>query len=592
MIHKLVLTCVTLFLVVLFINSMTFQEPRADLTYVNPSDIHTLDPARISWVQDFRVALNIWEGLTTWHPRSTEPIEGAALFPPEISPDARTYRFTLRDDARWSSGEPVTAQDFVRGWRRAMEPGSAGDYAFLFNDHIVGAAEYVRWRHDAIGRLTSLDRGGRPAEAEAFFDEHAVELEARFAQVGARAVNERTLEVTLSGPCPYFLDLVALPVFLPCHPSIELLRERHRGRPLTPAGLVVYDPQWTKPDYRRLGYPGLITNGPYQLRDWKFKRRARLAANPHYRRADTFACRTVEMLVYDNLNAALMAYEAGYVDFLPELSVPYDHELARLSATGLRRDIHQCPVLATYFLNFNCVSETVNGRPNPFVDPRVRRAFSLGLDRETLVKRVRARGDRVARSFVPPETISGYAPPAGLLCDPGEARRLLSEAGFPGGRGLPNIIVLSTQSDERMCQAVARMWENELGVKVELQTKETKTFAEDKARRRFFVARGNWYADYNDPTTFLDCLATGNGNNDSGYSNPEYDDLLRRAEEAADAASRAAVLARAEALIVERDCPILPILHYTEPIAIQPYVTGLSPNARLWFPFRYARIER
>jgi oligopeptide transport system substrate-binding protein len=106
------------------------------------------------------------------------------------------------------------------------------------------------------------------------------------------------------------------------------------------------------------------------------------------------------------------------------------------------------------------------------------------------------------------------------------------------------------------------------------------------------IARGNWYADYNDPTTFLDCLGTGNGNNDSGYSNPRYDELLAAAGVATDSAARADLLRQAEAVIVEEDCPILPILHYSETVAIKPYVRGLYPNARLWFPFRYVTIER
>ena len=647
MIRNFLLACTALLLSVLAIYAFGGRDSRADLTYVNPSGIHTLDPARMSWTQDFRIALNIWEGLTTTHPKTTAPVGGAASFPPATSADRLTYTFTIRDDARWSNGDPVTARDFVRGWRRGMEPGTATDYSFLFTDHIIGAAEYVNWRLEMVSLLTCLsrlrdgwgidaeqaqafagrpilqeieivaDRSLAPPQADApraswrdfanelgklqvnwtvmydrIFETHVAEFDARFAKVGIKADGERRLIVELKRPCPYFLDLASFPTFLPCHESIERLRERYRDSPTTAQGLVVYDPQWTKPDYHRNGYSGLVTNGPYQLADWTFKRRVRLTVNPFFRAANEIACRTVDMLTYENISAAIMAYEAGDVDFLPSMDVPYDHEIARLARTGARPDFHLCMTLATYFLNFNCASESVHGHRNPFRDARVRKAFSLAVDKETVVNSVLRRGDRVAHSFVPADTIVGYEPPKGLQRNVNEARRLLAEAGYPRGSGLPPVELLYVAADERVCQALARMWEQDLGVRVELRCKESKTFAEDKANQRYMIARGNWYADYYDPTTFLDCLTSGNGNNDSGYRNPRYDDLLTEARGMDDQRARAELLRRAERSIVEDDCPILPILHYAQPIAIQPYVKGLHPNVRLRFPFRHVSIER
>ncbi len=639
--------CVAALVGTLSVYSLRSREPKADFTYVNPSGIHTLDPARMSWTQDFRVALNIWEGLTTLDPRTLLPMEGSAFFPPAVSENGLTYTFTIRNDAKWSNGEPVTAKDFIRGWRRGMEPGSVTDYAFLLTDQIAGAADYVNWRQDSVVALTALSRlkdgwdidarqarglvrhrlfehvraanvppvveaeHDRESDAgwaelgrsfgrldvdwsavhEEALDDHAARIEERFARVGVEAPDEQTLIVHLARPCPYFLDLTALPIFYPCHNSIELLRERYRGAPITAQGLVVYDPQWTKPRNRRNGYPGLITNGAYRMDDWIFKRRVRLTVNPFYRQADSIACRVIDMLVFENVNAALMAYEAGDVDFLPSMAVSYDHEIARLARTGQRKDFHLCPVLATYFLNFNCVSATVGGRRNPFVDGRVRKAFSLAVDKDRIVHNVLKRGDRVAHSFVPPGAIPGYEPPAGLLRDVEEARRLLGEAGYPGGTGLGSIELLYTTRDERVVQALAHIWERELGVHIELRAKESKTFAQDKASHRYMIARGNWYADYNDPTTFLNCLTSGNGNNDSGYTSTRYDELILEAGAVADPTRRAALLRKAEAIIVEDDFPILPIFHYAEPIAVKPYVKGLHLNARLWFPFRYVSVQ-
>ena len=647
MMRHLLLICGTFLVGIVALFVTHASEPRADFTYVNPSGIHTLDPARMSWTQDFRVALNIWEGLTTWDPKTTAPIGGAAAFPPEVSTDGLTYTFTIRDDARWGNGEPVTAADFMRGWRRSIEPGTATDYAFLVTDHVVGAARYVTWRQASVGALTALKRladgwgitarqaealmahpaylmvqadanvdgvqlpataddpdwqRGVPASRGGRFDwsglhaaaleAHAALLDERFADVALRAVDERTLVVQLARPCPFLVDLVAMPVFLPLHKSIERLRERYADLPVTAEGLVVYDPQWTKPDYHARGYGGVITNGAYRLDDWVFKRRVRLTVNPFYRNAASIVCRTVDMLVMENINASLMAFEAGDVDFLPSMDVAYDHEIARLANSGERDDFKMATVLATYFLNFNCVSETVGGDVNPFRDSRVRRAFALAVDRVAIVTHVLRRGDRAAGSFVPPDAIPGYTPPKGLPRDVDAARILLAEAGYPGGAGLATIPLLYTPNDARVAQALARMWEEALGVRIDLIGKESRAFAEDKANHRFMIARGNWYADYNDPTTFLDCLASGNGNNDSGYASGDYDAILAEANATRDTIERMRLLQRAEAMIVERDFPILPILHYSAPLAIQPRIGGLYPNARLWFPFRYVTVNR
>jgi ABC-type transport system substrate-binding protein len=259
-----------------------------------------------------------------------------------------------------------------------LEPGTATDYTYLLTQHIAGAADYVQFRHDGVALLTALGRlqeGKRitasearqlapaidwprqppppqtaseiewdafariiqqeprdwNAEYEQFFEEHVAHTDAVFRSVGLDTPDDQTLIVHLSRLCPYFLDLAAFPIFLPIHKGIEQVRLRSRGAPITAEGLVVYDPQWTKPDYAAFGYPGLITNGPYVVHEWSFKRRLTLQVNPYYRDSTSIDCRAIDMLVYENPNAAIMAYESGDVDFLPSMVVSYDHELARLA---------------------------------------------------------------------------------------------------------------------------------------------------------------------------------------------------------------------------------------------------------------------
>ena len=565
--------------------------PRADFAYVNQTAINTLDPAAVTWNQDIRVALNVWEGLAVRHPQTSVPIDGCGG-PPEVSPDGRVYTFTIQPGSRWSNGDPVTAHDFVRGWRRSIEPGTAADYAFFILDYVSGARGYYDWRNQAVSELTALSPGSDAWRQR--FESHAAELDYRFSRVGVEALGESTFQVILETPCSYFLDLCAFPTLLPIHESIERLRIDHEGTGLTPQGLVVYDPQWTKPDYHVNGYPGLITNGAYRVKEWTFKRRLRLEANPFFREADSVACETIDLLVYSDLNTAIMAYEAGDLDFLPETNVTYDHELVRLALSGERPDFHSLPVFGTYYYLFNCEDASFSGRPNPFVDPRVRKAFALAVDKRLIAEKVVARGDPPTDHIIPVNSIAGYRSPAGLGHDPDAARALLADAGYPGGVGLPVIDLLYNTGFHhgKICDVLAEMWRRELGAVVAPRGKEVKSFVDDRKNRRFMVARAGWYGDYGDPTTYLDLFATGNGNNDAGYSDAEFDQLLARAGKTRDPAQRMSVLADAEARLIRETFPAIALYQYTQLLALKPYVQGLYPNARLIFPFRHVKVTR
>lgn len=600
MFARLMITCLALTAGTLLLVGQGSEAGRADFRYLNGAGINTLDPAQISWNQDIRLALNIWEGLTTYHPETTTPIEGVAEFPPDVTDDGLIYTFHLREDARWSDGSLVTAGDFVRGWRRAIEPGSAGDYAFFILDTVAGARDYYEWRQQNTALLTELWQSvstTSTADAQRRHSEslraHVEEMDHRFAGVGVEAIDDGTLEVRLIRPCAYFLDLCAFVTLLPCHQSIARLRERYLDTPITAQGLVVYDHQWTKPDYQANDYPGLITNGPYRMTEWVFKRRARLEANPYYWDAESITCRTIDMVVYDDLNTALLAYESGDLDFLPDMQVDYDHELVRLCKEGIRRDFYFPNVFGTYYYLFNCRDETFRGEINPFVDKRVRKAFSLAVDKQQLVDKVIGRGDPVADQLVPLGSIPGYESPPGAAYDPDEARRLLAEAGYPGGSGMPVIEILYNTGYQhgKICEALSQMWERELGVRTALVGKEAKTFADDKVNHQFMVARAGWYGDYGDPTTFLDVFASGNGNNDAGFSNDLFDGLLEKAAGIRDPGQRLTVLADAEALLIQDEFPAMPLHQYTNLLAIKPRVSGLHPNPRLMFPFRYLRVD-
>ncbi|UCD29883.1 MAG: peptide ABC transporter substrate-binding protein [Planctomycetota bacterium] len=621
----------------------------ADFTYINCYGVNTIDPAQLSYHQDHIMSIALWEGLATLHPRTVEAIEGVAYLPPEISEDGKRYVFALRPEARWSNGDPVTAHDFVRGWRRAIEPGTSETYYILISAHIGGAQDYFNWRVanvELLGLVRQLQKGspikteslkkvlqgeqGRllakrlnlriPDSAAAtddaywfevlsewrradvdwkqvgdrWLDEHIVEMEKRFAAVGFRALDDRHLEVLLPRPIHYFVDLTTWSVYLPIHESIELLRERYQGRPLTDAGLWAYDMQWTKPHYRRNNYPGLISNGAYKLVKWKFKRGMRLKKNPYYWNTDAVPSETIDMQEGEYQNTAFMLYEQRAADMICDLTMEYTPELYGQMLDGKREDIRPIPSFGTYFYHYNCRPTLHDGRPNPLADARVRRALAMAIDKQQIVDHVMRLDNPVANTVIPPGQIPGYLSPKGLEYDPERARRELAEAGYPNGEGLGVIELLynTGYGHERVAQVVQRMWEKELGIKVLLVGKEVKTFAEDKRTGRFMVGRSGWFGDYMDPTTFLDLFETGNGNNHAAFSDPYFDKLLEQAAYETDKVKRMQILSQAEAYVMEEQLPILPLYGYVLVYAWRPNVKGIYPNPRDHFPLNYIYVER
>lgn len=624
-------------------------DPSADFVIANRGEIITMDPGQMSWMQDIRIAQTLWEGLCTFTPDDSVPTEGVAYFPPAISPDGRTYTFALRPEARWSNGDPVTAGDFTYAFRRAIEPGTAGEYAFLFLDYVAGAREYADWRSDVVGAITAmrtLARGGSieadparrlrpylpPEVAATVFDglpdppggdatsatrtqferlwrqrhdlltrqgraqwseqadrllaEHVAQMDARYAEtIGWRAVNDRTLEIRLTRPTPYYPELCAFATMLPVHrASVDRLRT------ITPEGLWVYDTQWPKPDYRANGYPGLITNGAYVLREWKFKRYLLLERNPYYWDAEHVAIPTIKVVAFEQPATGFLAFERGQVDWLTDpIALDFAPELVAQMRSGRRNDMHSSDAFGTYYYAFNCRPQLVDGSRNPFADARVRLAFDLALDKQAIVDSVVKLGNRVALTFVPPGSIAGYTSPHGLDRNPDRARTLLAEAGFPGGQGFPEVDFLynSGGGHEKIAEAAAKMWRDELGVRVSSRVMEVKTFRDAARRGQFMIARKSWYGDYGDPLTFLELLQTGNGNNDGEFSNARYDAKLVEAAATIDPQRRFDLLAEAEAIGIEQEMAIIPMFHYVNLYGYRPNVRGLYTNTRMINPFKY-----
>jgi oligopeptide transport system substrate-binding protein len=575
--------------------------PRADFTFINRGDVTTLDVSQMSWMQDIRACKICYEGLVRNDVFSREfRIAPAAAERWEISPDKLTYTFHLRPDAKWSNGQPLKASDFIFSWRRAILPDTAADYSG-FMMFIKGGQAFFDWRSQALAdfarHLAETGKSSDRERAEALWKETLERFDRMFM---AKAVDDRTIVITLERPTPYFLDLCGFVTYFPVYEP--LVKAYEFIDPET--ARVKYDQSWTKP-------PLAVFNGPFVVDVWRFKRDMHFTKNPHYWDRDNIEIDTISIPTVEDPNAAVMSFRTGAVDWVSDVVVPYRAEMLvdkqqfyrehqadydALVAQGLdpievdrrlprdpRKNIHAFPAFGTYFWNFNCLPKLADGRANPFHDPRVRRAFSMAVDKAAIADQVRRCGEPVAPSLIPAGSIAGYTPPKGVPFDPAAARKLLAEAGYPEGKGFINVELLFTKDGghDLIAQAIAKNWQEYLGVSVTLALKEVKTFRDQVKNKGYITSRGSWYGDYGDPTTFLDLSKTGDGNNDRGYSNPKYDAMLERAATEPDPDKRLRILEEAERFLIDEECPVLPIFHYVQIYLFDANrITGISSHPR------------
>ncbi len=520
---------------------------RGAINFCEAGQIHTLDPDKMTWMQDIRVAMGLWEGLAQYDPKTLQPIPGVAKSW-TISPDGLIYTFHLRHNARWSNGQQVTSEDFLFAWKRILHPSTAAGYVTMLF-HIAGARPY-------FNSLAAHPRHHKP-----------------FSSVGVKAPNPRTLVVTLTHPCGYFLSLMAFPPFFPLNPA-AMARFRTPEHGIASAH---YNPCWTRPPY-------LVSDGPYYLAAWKFHQYLELRPNRYYWDRRAVRCTTLYVRNFPDTQSAFLAYQSGAVDVLSFVPPRFAPALLRQQRLHLRDDVHYLPVFGSYYYNLNC-------RHKPLNNPLIRRALDMAIDKQAIVKHILRVPDRPLEVLVPPDSIPGYHSPRGLPMDIAAAQKLLAQAGYPGGRGLPIFKFLTNSGaamNIRIAQAIAEMWRKNLGVRINIHEEESKIFNQDVVHGHYDIARAGWYGDYMDPTTWLDLFRTGNPNNLTGFSNRRLDQLLHQASRQADAARRLALLHDAEKLLVTRWMPAIPLFQYSDGLMYNPKrIGGLATNIRMITLLKY-----
>jgi oligopeptide transport system substrate-binding protein len=258
--------------------------------------------------------------------------------------------------------------------------------------------------------------------------------------------------------------------------------------------------------------------------------------------------------------------------------------VAKIDEVKRLPDYYAVPYLGTYFYRFNC------SRP-PFDDARVRKAFSLALDRRVITEHVLKGGQVPATWFCP--DVAGYKHVAGVAYDPAQAKKLLAEAGYGETKKFPTVELLynTSEAHKQVAESVVQQWNANLGVQVSLRNSEWKVYLADVEKMDYQVARGSWIGDYGDPNTFFDLWVTDGGNNRTGWSNKQYDDLLKASQAERDPQKRIAILKQMETVLVEQELPIMPVYMYVNQGLLKDSVRGWHENVRDIHPFQYLWME-
>ncbi|MBS0847199.1 oligopeptide ABC transporter substrate-binding protein OppA [Citrobacter sp. JGM124] len=481
----------------------------------NGSEVESLDPHKIQGVPESNVSRDLFEGLVI-SGADGHPVPGVAE--KWENKDGKVWTFHLRKDAKWSNGEPVTANDFVYSWRRLADPNTASPYS-----------SYLQYGH--LNNIDDILAGKKPTS-----------------DLGVKALDDHTLEVTLDEPVPYFYKLLV-------HPSMS---------PVPQSAVEKYKEKWTQPG-------NIISNGAYKLKDWVVNERIVLERNPQYWDNAKTVINEVTYLPIASEVTDVNRYRSGEIDMTYN-NMPI--ELFQKLKKEIPAEVRVSPYLCTYYYE-------LNNQKAPFTDPRVRAALKLGLDRDIIVNKVKNQGDLPAYGFTPPYTDGAK------LTEPEwfgwtqekrneEARKLLAEAGYTKDKPLTfNLLYNTSDLHKKLAIAASSIWKKNLGVDVKLENQEWKTFLDSRRQGNYDVARAAWCADYNEPTSFLNAMQSDSSNNFTGYKSPAFDKLVGAALEASTEEQRAELYNKAEQQM-DKDSAIVPVFYYVNARLVKPWVGGYT----------------
>lgn len=481
----------------------------------NSAEPQTLDPHKVSLVQEANIAYDLFEGLVTYDAQA-RLVPGVAESW-TISDDKKTYTFKLRGDAVWSDGAPITAEDFVYAWRRVVNKLTATPYASML---------FVVKNGEAVTK--------GEAEPET---------------LGVRALDDKTFEVTLNNPTPYFLETLT-------HPSTY---------PIPKAVLEKLGADWVKPG-------NMVSNGAFVLKDFIAKDSVRLVKNEKFRDAANVKIDAVNYISLEDRGAALKRFEAGEIDSYDDVPT----EQAETVKQKFADEFLSGPLLGAYYYWAKCDKV-------PFSNPKLRRALSMMIDREYIAEKIWGGLMTPAYSLVPPgmpdyDPVQADFAQMTMIEREDEAKKLMAELGYGPDKPLKIELRYNTSENFKNTTIEVANRLKAFGIEATLLNTDAKThYGHLRARGDFDYARATWIGDYRDPQTFLLIATTNDGHNYGMYSNKAYDDLVAQAATETDPAKRRETMRQAEAIVVAEQ-PMMILMHYRSKNLVSKRIKGWATN--------------
>ncbi|ADG72810.1 peptide ABC transporter substrate-binding protein [Brachyspira murdochii] len=495
----------------------------------------TIDPSLNAQIYGVIYISHVFEGLTV-RDRNNKIVPGVAESW-EISPDGKTYTFYLRTNSAWSDGKPVVAEDFVYSWQRQVDPKVASEYSY---------------QHEPVKNAMAITRGEMPVDA-----------------LGVKAIDDHTLVVELEAPTAYFLEVAAFPTFAPLRKDI----------------IEQYGDSWTlKPET-------YIGNGPYIMSERNIDENIVMVKNPNYWNADSIVAEKITFVLMQNGASAVAGIKDGSLHMAYE---PPQQDIPTLMEEGL---IQIKPLIATYYYPINVTNEYLK-------DPRVRKALSLAIDRNYIVENVTKGGQKPASGWVPyavNDVDGDFRINGGDLYDVSKegysnnvemAKQLLAEAGYPNGEGFP-VIEFKTDPGNHVgiFEAVQQMWKEHLNIDSTITQIDNALLGQTLLEKNFMIGRLYWSADYSDPMSMMSLFTSYNTQNNGGYSNQRYDELIGEAMSTDDNNIRMKAMHEAEKILIQEDMGAIPIYFFTEPLLVNPKLKDVVYNPLGFHKFFYAYLE-
>jgi oligopeptide transport system substrate-binding protein len=487
----------------------------------NGSEPQGIDPHIVTGVPEHHILISLCEGLTIPNPNPTGSdgyIPGTAESW-TISDDGKEYIFKLNKNAKWSNGDPVTADDFVWSWKRILTASLGSQYPDMLY-YLVGAYEY----HN--GEIDNFD------------------------EVGIKALDSHTLKVNLKNPTPFFIGLLSHYSTWPVHKETVLKHGDIDDR----------NGEWTRPG-------NFVCNGPFQLKTWELNNKIVVEKNPHYYDASMVRLNEIHYYPVSNVMTEDRMFRAGQLHLTSSMPTQKCPIYIEEKNPNLKID----PYMGTYFYRINTENETLS-------DVRVRKALAYSIDRQLLVDKVTQCGQIPAYSFTPPGS-NGYQPSTEIPYDPTLAKQLLAEAGYSSDNPFPKLEILfnTNEGHRKVALAIQQMWQNELGIEVELVNQDWKVYLSREMVGDFQISRAGWIGDYEDPNTFLDLMRPNRGNNKTGWENMDFDALVEEANTINNQDKRYELLNEAEKILID-NMPIIPLYTYVRVYQLSPDVKGFNPH--------------